>query len=119
MKKLLTTLAVAGVLSMTNLLAAEKEIDPQTGLVLGPGFEEVKNNCTVCHSAKFITLQRGDRDTWLQMIRWMQSTQGLWDFEPKLEDTILTYLAKHYPAGKASRRPNLKHTALPPNPYEN
>lgn len=100
------------------LLNAAPQLDPETGLVIAPGFEEVKTNCTACHSAKFITLQKGDRDTWLAMIRWMQKTQGLWEFEPKTENIILDYLSENYPAGKASRRPNLKHTLLPPNPYE-
>jgi hypothetical protein len=97
---------------------ASSKVDEQTGLIIAPGFEEVKTNCTVCHSAKFITLQRGDKASWLSMIRWMQKTQGLWEFDKPLEETILTYLATNYPPGKASRRPNLKHTALPPNPYE-
>lgn len=101
-----------------TLLSAAPQLDSETGLVIAPGFEEVKTNCTACHSAKFITLQKGDRDTWLAMIRWMQKTQGLWEFEPKTENIILDYLAEHYPAGEVSRRPNLKHTLLPPNPYQ-
>lgn len=116
MKKTLLRLSFGIFLSFATLHAAQK-FDAETGLIIAPGFEDVKTNCTVCHSAKFITLQKGDRDSWLSMIRWMQKTQGLWKFEPKLEDTILTYLSTNYPPTKASRRPNLKLTALPPNPY--
>jgi hypothetical protein len=101
-----------------TLLSAASKLDPETGLVLAPGFEEVKTNCTACHSAKFITFQKGDRETWLAMIRWMQKTQGLWELGEPLEGTILDYLVEHYPAGEASRRPNLKPAQLPPNPYE-
>ena len=80
---------------------------------MAPGWETVKTHCTVCHSAKFITFQRGDRETWTSMIRWMQKTQGLWTFDPKTEDTILTYLADNYPPGKPSRRKNLPPGDLP------
>ncbi|MCK9337808.1 MAG: hypothetical protein M0P43_08265 [Arcobacteraceae bacterium] len=93
------------------------EIDKETGLILSSGFEEVKSNCTVCHSAAFIIHQKGDRDTWLSMIRWMQKTQGLWEFDKQTEENILTYLASNYPPGSASRRDNLKPQFLPPNPY--
>ena len=88
-------------------------IDPETGLIMAPGWDLVKANCTVCHSAKFITWQRGDRDTWESMIRWMQKTQGLWPLSPDVETTILDYLAASYPPGKASRRANLSPGQLP------
>lgn len=91
-------------------------LDSQSGLIVAAGWETVKTHCTVCHSAKFITFQRGDRETWASMIRWMQTTQGLWPFDEKTEDTILTYLAKNYPPGKSSRRQNLPPRDLPPAP---
>lgn len=97
--------------------ASKVQYDKDSGLIVATGMDTVKTNCTVCHSAKFITLQRGDRDTWLAMIRWMQKTQGLWKFDTKTEDTILDYLEKNYPPGKASRRANLKINYLPKNPY--
>lgn len=104
---------VASALFALNVNAAKVKLDKATGLKVAKGMDVVIANCTVCHSAKFITLQKGDRDTWLQMIRWMQRTQGLWDFDSKTEDTILTYLEKNYPPGKASRRPNLKPKDMP------
>jgi len=88
-------------------------IDPSSGLIIAPGWELVKINCTVCHSARFITFQRGDRESWTSMIRWMQETQGLWKFDAKTEDIILTYLADNYPPGKSSRRRNLRAADLP------
>ncbi|QOG13160.1 hypothetical protein [Arcobacter sp. FWKO B] len=98
--------------------ANSAEIDKETGLILSTGFEEVKNNCTVCHSAAFIIHQKGDRDTWHAMIVWMQKTQGLWEFDKETEDKILTYLATNYPPGASSRRDNLKPQFLPTNPYQ-
>jgi hypothetical protein len=116
--KILSTLALGTLIATTAVAGDKKKLDPETGLILGKGFDEVKANCTVCHSAKFIILQKGDRDTWLQMIRWMQATQGLWNFDEKTENTILTYLATNYPPVEGGRRSNLPHTMLPPNPYD-
>lgn len=113
-----TPKALAPAVALPFLLAfaldnSAAEIDKASGLIVSPGWETVKANCTVCHSAKFITWQRGDRDTWLSMIRWMQQTQGLWQLPPATETVILDYLATNYPPGKASRRKNLPPSALP------
>ena len=89
------------------------EIDTGSGLILAPGWDTVKANCTACHSANVITFQRGDRNAWTSMIRWMQKTQGLWQFDEKTEDTILTYLTANYPPGKSTRRRNLPPRDLP------
>lgn len=102
-----------------HAVATEKspDLDPATGLKINTGWRLVKSNCTVCHSAKFIVMQRGDRETWLEMIQWMQKSQGLWQFDPSTEATILDYLATNYPPGKSGRRPNLPTRELPPNPW--
>lgn len=88
----------------TPVWSAEAATDPDTGLVIAPGYEEVKKTCTVCHSAMLITQNKADRDGWLEMIRWMQAKQGLWQLEPALEKTILDYLAANYAPVAASRR---------------
>ncbi|MEJ2491769.1 MAG: hypothetical protein P8Y84_09160 [Desulfuromonadales bacterium] len=90
------------------LAAAEKEIDKETGLTIAPGFEQVKKTCTVCHSPMLITQNKADRDGWLEMIRWMQEKQGLWELEPDVENAILDYLAENYGPTAASRRPPLQ-----------
>lgn len=87
--------------------AAETVIDKETGLVVAPGFAEVKTTCTTCHSPMLITQNKADRDGWLEMIRWMQAKQGLRQLEPELEKAILDYLAAHYGPVAASRRPPL------------
>ena len=110
--KIIGTLALSAVFAL-SANAAKAKLDKESGLKIAPGMDIVKANCTVCHSAKFITLQKGDRDTWKQMIVWMQKTQGLWEFDAKTEDTILTYLETNYPPGKSSRRPNLKLKDMP------
>ncbi len=113
------SIAALSLLLTTSINAADKKnVDPETGLIIAKGFEEVKENCTVCHSASFILLQKGDRQTWKEMVVWMQETQGLWQFDPKTEDLILTYLATNYsPGDTIERRTSLPPSALPKNPY--
>ncbi len=108
-------LLFAAVLLLLASYNAAADIDKESGLIIAPGWETVKTNCTICHSASFITFQKGDRDTWMAIIRWMQKTQGLWEFPPDTENTILDYLATNYPPAEASRRPNLPASAMPPS----
>lgn len=101
-------LTVLLILLAVPAVAAEPQIDKETGLLVAPGFEEVKKTCTVCHSAMMITQNKADRDGWLEMIRWMQKNQGLWPLEPALEKTILDYLAANYGPTATSRRAPLE-----------
>lgn len=82
-------------------------IHVETGLVFAEGFNEVRGTCTACHSAKLVTQNKATRDGWLEMIRWMQQTQGLWDLG-KHEPIILDYLAEHYGPEEIERRPGLE-----------
>ena len=68
------------------------ERDAVTGLVVAPGWEQVRANCGGCHSYRLVTSQRGDQTFWLNTIRWMQRTQNLWQIEPDQEALILRYL---------------------------
>lgn len=86
-------------------------IHVQTGLIYDEGFAEVRSTCTVCHSAKLVTQNRATREGWLQMIRWMQATQGLWDLGVN-EDIIISYLAKNYAPEEIGRRANLDVAAI-------
>ena len=90
----------------TENLKTELEIDSVTGLKLAPGWELVRTHCTACHSARHFLRQKGSRQTWEEIIRWMQKTQGLWVFDSKTETTILDYLATNYaPSGEYRRAP--------------
>lgn len=115
MKKFLLFLLIA--VSVFGVEESNKEIDPDTGLIVSPNLDIIKGNCLACHSAQLIIGQRGDYDTWKSIIVWMQETQSLWEFDPETEKIILTYLSTNYPPEKASRRPNLNVKFLPPNPY--
>lgn len=94
-----------------------QETDSDTGLIKAEGWEMVKGRCTVCHSAKLVTQNSGSRGHWESLIRWMQDTQGLWQFEPDVETTILDYLAENYGPKESSRRLPLPRTERPDNPY--
>ncbi|PSR13834.1 MAG: hypothetical protein DA408_12050 [Bacteroidetes bacterium] len=86
-------------------------IHVQTGLIFAQGFEVVRGTCTACHSAKLVTQNRATRDGWLQMIRWMQASQGLWDLGDN-EPIILDYLATNYAPEDTGRRANLDVAAI-------
>lgn len=86
----------------------EKGKDSETGLVLDEHFLLVKSQCTACHSAKLITMNRFTREGWKDKIAWMQKTQNLWDLGEN-ETLILDYLTRNYsPEEKTSRRRNLE-----------
>jgi hypothetical protein len=90
---------------MLTLMAAPvwAALDPQSGLVVDTGFKQVQTQCGACHSLKLVQQNRADRDGWLQMIRWMQDTQGLWPLGDN-EPVIVEYLAKHYGPIPGGRR---------------
>jgi len=98
-------------------LGAETELDPATGLKMSGDWELVRTNCVSCHSAKLITQQRGTEGQWLNVIRWMQKTQNLWQFDKDTETRIVGYLAANYPPQADRRRASIPPNLMPPNPY--
>ncbi|MBE9563354.1 MAG: hypothetical protein IMF12_10895, partial [Proteobacteria bacterium] len=56
-------------------------IDKESGMIISENWELVKTNCTGCHTAPLVTSQRNNRDGWIEIIRWMQDKQGLWQFD--------------------------------------
>jgi kynurenine formamidase len=87
-------------------VTSDPRIDESSGLVVAPGIDLVKRNCVVCHSARLVTQNRGDAESWLSMIRWMQKKQGLWPLGED-EAPIVAYLASNYGPLKVGRRGNL------------
>jgi mono/diheme cytochrome c family protein len=98
-------------------IAEEVQLDPFSGLKMTGDWQIVLGNCVACHSPKLITQQRGTREQWLRMIRWMQAKQNLWQFTPEIEDKILTYLAENYAPREDQRRASIPPDLMPPNPY--
>jgi hypothetical protein len=85
------------------------DVDAASGLIKSSGWEQVRAHCGGCHSHALVTAQRADRNTWLEIIRWMQATQNLWQFQPLVEAQILDYLAENYPP-----QPNRRRAPIPP-----
>lgn len=99
------------------IAAAQGSVQPPgTLLADDDGWELVYAHCSACHSLRVVVSNRGDRDTWLRLIRWMQETQNLWQFEPAVERQILDYLAKNYAPEDWVRRAPLAEHLLPPRP---
>jgi hypothetical protein len=105
----ITVISAIGLIVALCASTTAAELDAETGLRLEPGFDVVKVQCTVCHSARLVTQNRADREGWLQMIRWMQDSQGLWPLGEN-EAVILDYLAANYGPLKAGRRKPLQVT---------
>jgi mono/diheme cytochrome c family protein len=82
-------------------------------LIKDQGWQLVTAHCSGCHSLQLVTGNRGDRQTWLETIRWMQESQNFWQLDSETEDQILTYLAKNYPPATVNRRPPLSPALLP------
>ena len=76
MLKLIISLII---ITFCHIASAEEDIG--TGLKIAPGWELVRTHCGACHSYKLVTAQRADKNGWLNMIRWMQETQNLWQFD--------------------------------------
>ncbi len=93
------------------------QVDPDSGLIMGDNWQLVKGHCSACHSAQLVTQNRGNRQAWLEIIRWMQETQGLWQFDEQTEAAILDYLARNYAPAAGGRRAPLNPALLPLNPY--
>jgi hypothetical protein len=98
--------------------SAAEWVDEQTGLIVDSGWELVRAHCGGCHSHKIITSQKADRHAWLDMIRWMQATQNLWQFDPATEAGILDYLATNYPPQANKRRAPIPPGLMPVPPED-
>lgn len=93
--------------------ACAVDTDAATGLIKNPGWQQVRAHCGGCHSHALVTSQRADRQTWLAIIRWMQETQNLWQFEPGTEAQIIDYLAANYPPHSSRRRAPIPPGLMP------
>ena len=110
-RRLSFMLLFAALPSLTGARAAD--VDEATGLLVAPGWELVRAHCGGCHSHALVTGQRADRQTWLDIIRWMQATQNLWQFDAATEAAILDYLAANYPPQANRRRAPIPPSLLP------
>lgn len=82
--------------SVSSFAGLQKKIDPESKLVIDKGLEEVKKNCVVCHTGRFIVKNGGDEKFWNMKIRVMQKGFGLWKLDKKTHNLIVKYLSKNY-----------------------
>ncbi|MBU1667895.1 hypothetical protein KKC13_05705 [bacterium] len=87
-------LIISSILATTALYA--NEIDPTTDLIVDSGLDQVKENCTICHTGRFIVVNGGDKQFWKAKMKTMQSAYGLWEIDEKSQERMLNYLAKNY-----------------------
>lgn len=90
-----------------DLNKIEDGVHLATGFKDGDGLQLVIANCTSCHSAKLVTQNRATKEGWINIIRWMQDTQNLWNLGNN-EAIIVEYLAKNYAPENQGRRQALK-----------
>jgi hypothetical protein len=107
-------LLVAAMMLSAAAAAEEPGLDPVSGLKVQGDWELVRNNCSACHSTRLITQQSGTAEQWLNLIRWMQAEQNLWQFDPDTESRIISYLAENYPPETRQRRAPIAEELMPP-----
>lgn len=83
------------ILSLLTILNA-KEIDPVTGLIRAKGLSDVKENCTICHTGRFIVVNGGDKKFWAHKIKTMHDAYGLWELTKEQKKRIVNYLSTNY-----------------------
>jgi cytochrome c5 len=109
--------------SNTKEVIAKKTypVDPESGLIMAPGWEVVNYQCNACHTSMIIPQNSGTKAVWRETIQWMIDTQGLWDLS-ETWDPVLDYLSTHYGEVKMDmekfRRLPLDPALLPPPPKE-
>jgi len=93
MKKVITIF----LLLIATVMASQKlQTDRVTGLVDDIGLQDVKENCTVCHTGRFIVINGGNKKFWAYKIGLMQNAFGLWKLKPEVKKRIINYLSKYY-----------------------
>ena len=118
-KRFFTAITILGLTTVfqADFSVAQLEIPDAAGLIIAEGWQDVRANCTECHSSLLITQNSGTKAVWESRIRWMQDTQGLKNLTSDIEESILNYLATNYGAKTFSRRPPLNLELMPENPY--
>ncbi|MDT8429080.1 MAG: hypothetical protein RQ757_09985 [Pseudomonadales bacterium] len=110
-------LAISLVLVSPGAPVSAQEIDVDTGLIIGTGWQAVQGNCLRCHSSQMIVQNSGTRAVWQSRVQLMQESHGMPPLPAEVENTILDYLQAHYGPRSAYRRPPLAEHLLPVNPY--
>lgn len=90
------TVVILVLCAFLSSLAAQDEIDDETGFIIAKGFKIVNVACTLCHSSQIVIQSRSDREGWLETIRKMQEEEGMVNLDTEIEKDILDYLSTYY-----------------------
>lgn len=97
MKKLLFIVqAITFAILIADIANSEIRLDPETGLIVDPGYKKVEAYCIGCHTGKMIIEHRGNRKEWQTTLQKMQKIAGRWTLEAGTKKIILNYLSKNY-----------------------
>ncbi|WP_394200002.1 cytochrome C [Shewanella waksmanii] len=123
MKALHLLLAASlGCMLSSQVSAEQYPIDPESGLIMAPGWEVVNQQCNACHTSHIIPQNPGSKAVWKDTINWMIETQGLWDLS-ETWDPVLNYLSTYYNESgidmRIFRRKPLSESQMPPMPSSN
>lgn len=88
---------LAGLILLPGAVRAQTLEESPEVLPEGPGREETFYGCTACHGTALIRQQGMTRERWDETMRVMTEKHGMADYEGELRDTILDYLAQHFP----------------------
>lgn len=121
-KSVIIALAMGLIATLPTVQAQEKAsypVDKDSGLIMAPGWKQVKNQCNACHSSLIVAQNSGDREFWRSTLQWMIDSQGLWDLSDTWEP-VLGYLTTYYGARDIDmtifRRMPLNEDEMPPMP---
>ncbi|WP_376090623.1 hypothetical protein ACE7GA_20175 [Roseomonas sp. CCTCC AB2023176] len=69
----------------------------------GEGRTEVFGLCTACHSSAIIRRSGLSRERWDGLMDWMTEKHGMPPLEGEFRETIVNYLAQHFPPRRTPR----------------
>ena len=114
---------LAGALVVSGLLpagAAEAQapaFTPQDerleDLPEAPGRDETFGLCTACHGFRLVSNQGMTRLQWDETLNWMTERHNMPNVQGEERDTILDYLARHYPPKAPSRAGGFRNPFAP------
>ena len=78
------------------LLSSPICAEPNDNLPPGPGQNEVRTYCAICHSLAIVTQQRLSRKVWDEVLIWMVDEQEMPKIAVDERSIIIDYLAQWY-----------------------
>jgi cytochrome c len=106
--------AIALFLGAAPGLAAAQPAGPWGGLPPGEARPVVYAYCSGCHSTRLIMQQGMSRARWDETLDWMVAKQGMAEPSPEVRESLLDYLAEHFPEQRQAPGGVSPYRTLPP-----